>query len=117
MDWIFSVLVPLAVGLVPAILTYLAGRRRARGEETKLRANAAATLPSAAATLVDQLPTEIDGLRETGDMLAKEMSRLRERIVGLERENKRLRDENATLAAAFSKRRDGPVLPSSLGGV
>jgi len=92
-----SVILPLVVGSLPAVLTYLLGRRQARNTETTIKANAAATLTRAAAELVEDLRAEIERLQ--GKVLA-----LDERVEKLERENKTLKEQNEKLAEMVSEK-------------
>lgn len=94
---IISIVLPLLVGSLPAVLTYILGRRRAKGEETTIRANAAATLTKAAAELVDELRTEIKRLQTRVRELA-------ERVEKLEQENKELKRQNEKLVEMVSEK-------------
>jgi len=92
-----SIIIPLVVGSLPAFLTYLLGHRKAKGEETKIRANAAATLTKAAAELVEDLRAEIERLQVR-------VKALTERVDKLERENKTLTRQNEKLAEMVSEK-------------
>lgn len=97
-SFLISVVVPLLVGSLPAVLTYLLGRRRAAAEGSSLRVNAAASLTNAATALIDDLRQEIDRLSEQNgekqralDILTARVRRLEDRVRQLETENEELR--------------------------
>lgn len=106
-----DIIVPLIVGCLPALVTYLLTRRKAQIEPEKLRADAAAALTTAASEFIDDLRQEITVLRERVEVLEaqnreqmqqivalREALRLaEERIAELEKENRELRAENQTL--------------------
>jgi len=94
---ITSIILPLVVGGLPALLTYLLGRRQARSAETTIKANAAATLTKAAAELVEDMRAEIGRLR-------KQIRELTDRVEKLERENKTLSQQNEKLAEMVSEK-------------
>jgi len=60
---VLSVLVPLIVGCIPALITYLLGHRKAAAEPEKIRADAAATLSGGYEKLVQDYQEQIISMK------------------------------------------------------
>jgi len=125
LDIAVSIIVPLLAGLVPALLTYLATRHKARAEAGKIKADTAETITLTAGKLIDELREEmgkraarqgqeIAGLRSELEAAQRriteqdgKIAEQDKRIAELVEENEHLRVRNHCLLAGLKLTEEG----------
>jgi len=82
-DIIVPAIVALAVGCIPALLTYLISKRKAGAEGEKIRAEAVAILTDAAGDMVTRLCAEVEALHVEIASLQDRLLKSEQRIIRL----------------------------------